>query len=131
MDTTVILAQPRVPRLRAAVVYVEDRGSVRAPLGMVGQAGDLLCRQSNGTFDPPESGPLIGRFAKTESLSADETWPPKVSPIDTRIFSPIGIWHPCAFDYWTQNLSYGYTKKTHFSQKMPLRAPDIQGIPRG
>ena len=50
MDTTVILAQPRVPRLGAAVVYVEGRG---AP-GMRRQTGALLCRQSNGQFGPPK-----------------------------------------------------------------------------
>ena len=55
MDTTVILAQPRVSRLRADVVYVVSvglrSGSVRAPFG---QAGALLCRQSNGQFGPPK-----------------------------------------------------------------------------
>ena len=30
LDTTVILAQPRVPRLRAAVVYVDRRRPSRA-----------------------------------------------------------------------------------------------------
>ena len=107
MATTVILAQPRVPRLRADAGYVV----CRAPYG---QNLSLSVGATERNFDPPESGPLIGRFAKTESLSADETWPPKVSPIDTRIFSPIGIWHPCAFDYWTPNLTYGYSNLKAF-----------------
>ena len=33
MDTTVILAQPRVPQLRADVVYVANRGHPRASAG--------------------------------------------------------------------------------------------------
>ena len=33
LDTTVILAQPRVPRLRAAVVHVDRRTLHRAPAG--------------------------------------------------------------------------------------------------
>ena len=51
MDTTVILAQPRVPRLRADVVYVAYVG-LRS--GSAGQGGALLCRQSNGQFGPPK-----------------------------------------------------------------------------
>ena len=48
MDTTVILAQPRVPRLRAAVVYVDSW----AWLGMVGRVPRsmvlLLCCMARG-----------------------------------------------------------------------------------
>ena len=36
MDTTVILAQPRVSRLRAAVIYVNSVGLSRAASGCVG-----------------------------------------------------------------------------------------------
>ena len=45
MDTTVILAQPRVSRLRAAVIYVDDR----AP----GAAADILDFQMPVWRGPP------------------------------------------------------------------------------
>ena len=42
MDTTVILAQPRVSRLRADVVYVDRSGSGRARVGL-GSANGRSC----------------------------------------------------------------------------------------
>ena len=46
MDTTVILAQPRVSRLRAAFVYVENRGMVGHGLAWFG----MPCRTLDPTF---------------------------------------------------------------------------------
>ena len=51
MDTTVILAQPRVSRLRADAVYV---ASVGLASDSRRKAGSLLCRQSDGQFGPPK-----------------------------------------------------------------------------
>ena len=49
MDTTVILAQPRVSRLRAAAVYVDRRGS----RGLPRAAADILDFQMPVWREPP------------------------------------------------------------------------------
>ena len=132
VDTTVILAQPRenkAPsgcRLRGSVGLAS--GSLRARFG---RAGDPSWRQFWRTFWPPRIWPTDTRIWHKKSWYCGVIWPPRVWSTDTRIFSPIGRWHPCACAHWIQNLSYGYSKKSDFLQKMPLRAPDIQGIPRG
>ena len=59
MYTTVILAQPRGPRLRADAVYVDRSGVSRACFG---RAGSLSVGATVGTFDPPEPGPFILEF---------------------------------------------------------------------
>ena len=58
------------------------RRSVGLESGIRGRAGALSVGATGGTFDPAESGPLIVEFTKTEFLSVDETWTPRVSSID-------------------------------------------------
>ena len=74
--TTVILAQPRVPRLRAAVVYVANRarpgcrGLPRASSRIHSFQMVFLARR------PPKSEFLIGYSSEKIDLSTDEIWPP-------------------------------------------------------
>ena len=71
VDTTVILAQPRVSRLRADAVYVLCSGSrgVRDRIEVTNMG--VLGRR------PPFSGLRIGAFSKRRDLSVGEIWPPK------------------------------------------------------
>ena len=87
MDTTVILAQPRVSRLRADVIYVDHREAL-AGFGRVWQA---LASAEIQVFQMPEfsGGPLLERqICPTDIpkrakqvrncvLSVDEIGPPK------------------------------------------------------
>ena len=53
MDTTVILAQPRGSRLRAAVVYVDASGLPRA---WFGKPDPYIGANRTGNLDPPDPG---------------------------------------------------------------------------
>ena len=53
MDTTVILAQPRGSRLRAAVVYVDRSGLPRA---QPGEPDPYIGANRTGNLDPPDPG---------------------------------------------------------------------------
>ena len=69
MDTTVILAQQRVPRLRADAVYVKDRGSVGEPVDRwiwnaipgAGTPKNLLYLKD---FDAKTSPPKVGHVLR-------------------------------------------------------------------
>ena len=61
MDTTVILAQPRVSRLRAAVVYVDSSGKVGAPPGE--PVDPLFCIRTRGTAPPLIHCFVLGKHA--------------------------------------------------------------------
>ena len=108
MDTTVILAQPRVSRLRADVVYVDRLGMLGHPRA---NGRSIVLYRGKIGGDPPFE--LLHRRCKPQKkkspLYSAEIRTPRVWCIDTRIYSPIGKWHPCAFDYWAQNLTYGYS----------------------
>ena len=138
MDTTVILAQPRVSRLRAAVVYVDESGWP----GMTGQTGALLCRQSNGQFGPPKS---IVSFQDFDAKNGPMARPDLVT------FSASGV-HPVYAYYFHPQHGEGYNPLWYDPQlggtppihkrdyvaiirqnvsRSHLRSPDIQGIPRG
>ena len=66
----------------AACSRAPSGGRLRGKVGMVRQTGAPSVGATGGTFDPPESGPLTLEFTKTEFLSVDETWTPRVSSID-------------------------------------------------
>ena len=66
MDTTVILAQPRVSRLRAAAVYVDRRGMVGHPRKSIEQI------QENFPGPPFFSGLRIGEFSEIKEVSVGE-----------------------------------------------------------
>ena len=73
MDTTVILAQPRVPRLRADAVYVANR----APPGCRGRVpGSIVSYREFLARRPPKSEFLIGYSSEKIDLSVGEIWPP-------------------------------------------------------
>ena len=74
MDTTVILAQPRVSRLRADAVYVDRSGSRGAPAGRTENQGKAFGRFARG---PPFSGLRIRESSGKKDLSVGEIWPPK------------------------------------------------------
>ena len=73
MDTTVILAQPRVSRLRADAVYVQKRaaGALRERIQNRGNNSGRFAR------GPPFSGLRIREFSEKRDLSVGEIWPPK------------------------------------------------------
>ena len=68
--TTVILAQPRVPRLRADAVYVANRGSRGRIPGSIVSYREFLARR------PPKSEFLLGYSSEKIDLSVGEIWPP-------------------------------------------------------
>ena len=71
MDTTVILAQPRVSRLRADAVYVDRSGSVRASAG---EPRILDLRMGIFRGDPQKSSlPWRNLEKKDPYLFANET----------------------------------------------------------
>ena len=74
MDTTVILAQPRVSRLRADVVYVHS-------WGMLGhaRASAEIDRTNPGEFSGggPFSGLRVGEFSEKIDVSVGEILPLK------------------------------------------------------
>ena len=73
MDTTVILAQPRVSRLRAAAVYVDHRGCPGAA-----DIGVIHSGLSRGP--PPNPWFSTGQTCAKIPLSVREIWPPEAPP---------------------------------------------------
>ena len=78
MDTTVILAQPRVSRLRADAVYVVCRGSAGARPGQGGAPGT---GQLFGTFDPPRIGQVLRILMQKNPLEMRGVYPPNIGEV--------------------------------------------------
>ena len=128
MDTTVILAQPRVPRLRADVVYVDRRGMVGHDRAWPGEFQNPILRALIFRGDPPfellhccwklqkklknglVASPDLVTFPLPGALASLEEY-------KNRTVSSI-FWSPCVFDNWTQNLSHVYSKKTRKRPKI-------------
>ena len=84
MDTTVILAQPRVSRLRAAAGYVQNRGKSRQ---IAAPAGEFQIEHlhSGLSREPPLKSlqicptdiPKMTQRVQKRVLSGNEIWAPK------------------------------------------------------
>ena len=78
MDTTVILAQPRVSRLRAAAGYVDSRGCV----GLRGASAEIEEKHSGEFFQgPPDRRIWIGVSGAKSDLSHGQIFRPKSAPV--------------------------------------------------
>ena len=96
MDTTVILAQPRVSRLRADAVYVLWRGCGER----TENRGNKYGRFARG---PPFSGLRIGEFSEKKDLSVGEIWPPKSRFLIVRNKTLSGNGFQIVIGFFTQN----------------------------
>ena len=97
MDTTVILAQPRVSRLRAAVVYVDSWSSRGARDRIDGKHSGFLARR------PPFSGLRIEVSGEKKVLSVAEIWRLKSVPVIYRNKSLLHAGVHRAIGFGTQN----------------------------
>ena len=123
MDTTVILAQPRVSRLRADVVYVDRSGSGRRTVDR-GKAFGRISRA------PPKIAPNLfsgytencGKSAKKGRIGSGDLAAFLRAKSVLRIYrkksenNPIGKWGPPCYSLSHPNLLYGYTEKSTFFQ---------------
>jgi len=98
VDTTVILAQPRVSRLRADAVYVLRRGSRGARHRIHGKHPGVPARR------PPFSGLQIGELSETRDIAVGEIWPPKSRFFIVRNKTLSGNRVQIVIVFFTQNL---------------------------
>ena len=124
--TTVILAQPRVSRLRAGVIYVDSRGMVRhgwasaeiLDFQMPIFFGDPLKSLQICSPDIPKSAEKV---RKTD-LSVGEIWAPKIAPTLRGKKNPITRWGPPVLRLIHPKLVYHCVLFTHFSVFSPKSA---------
>ena len=82
MDTTVILAQPRVSRLRADAVYVVCRGSAGAPPGL--DRGKAVHRAPDnylGLLTPSRIGQVLRNLMQKNPLEMRGVYPPNIGQV--------------------------------------------------
>ena len=129
LHTTVILAQPRVSRLRADVIYVDDlAGFGRVCQGWAGFGirGNPGFSNAGIFWGPPfgEANLSHGYTEKSETSAklcpiGRWDWTSQINVFHWSKFRPMTRWGPYCYSLPIPNLVYGYTRKCFFFRFSP------------
>ena len=109
MDTSVILAQPRVSRLRAAAGYVDRRGSpglAGAHRGFAGRIPDPGLPNAGFARAPPKITATDSGFLRKKSGIGSRDLAAKIQVFHCPKSKPIGKWDPPCYGRW--HLKFGF-----------------------
>ena len=115
MDTTVILAQPRVSWLRADAVYVDRRGCAGPP----GRIPDPGLPNAGFARAPPKITATDNGFLQKKSPIGSRDLAAKIQVFHCPKSKPIGKWDPPCYGRWHLKFVFNSPEFRVFSDFRP------------